>query len=525
MNRLSLVLLSIWILRLDATAQQLVAWPGGDICTSEQLDYDLVFEDQFDGDRLDTTVWQRYLPCPYASGDSCLWSRTHCLEKDCNEVQIYRDDNVTVSDGLCHLAVRKEKTKWQGVKRKYTSGMIYSKAAYRRYGRYEIRCDIPDGNAYWPAFWVYGSTTEIDIAEYGGDTDRYQIGVHKWLHRGSLDPYLDEVVSTKELTKGMHVYAVEYEPYRTKFYLDDELVRVLHKYSTLDGKPVRDCGYLAPQILIENYPYPKAGNPLHIIVNVALWYWADKRRFDFESDTLRIDYIRYYERAYPCLYSNEVLTITKDTDITWPRTFRNVVVTDGATLTLRAPDFHFDSAGSIDILAGGTVILQGTTLSSCEESIPWRGITVRQGGSLQLEKATLTSATEAIRLPSGAGSQTLVSDGKSQITNSQVGISVSASADTLHLSDTLTIAHCSTALQTLGTKVPHSPLLQLIDNDTIHVTGTPAEATYAPWQQVLVDVQRPLGSRSIPTTAPVWTSDELQTGVLELLLFMRRSLP
>ena len=47
----------------------------------------------------------------------------------------------------------------------FTSGMIFSKDLFGE-GIFEIRCKIPSGEDYWPAFWLFGDGGELDIFEF-----------------------------------------------------------------------------------------------------------------------------------------------------------------------------------------------------------------------------------------------------------------------------------------------------------------------------------------------------------------------
>lgn len=50
----------------------------------------------------------------------------------------------------------------------WRTGMLYSKAIHEyNYGKFEIRCKLPKGKGFWPAFWLWngGAAGEIDIIE------------------------------------------------------------------------------------------------------------------------------------------------------------------------------------------------------------------------------------------------------------------------------------------------------------------------------------------------------------------------
>ncbi len=120
-------------------------------------EYQLVWEDNFDGTTLNTNNWT--------------------IEVNGNgggnqELQYYTDrtKNVRVEDGCLVLEAHREE--YQG--KQYTSGRIISKNKQDfTYGKMEARLKVPKGKGTWPAFWMlgYGSWPrcgEIDIMEHVG---------------------------------------------------------------------------------------------------------------------------------------------------------------------------------------------------------------------------------------------------------------------------------------------------------------------------------------------------------------------
>lgn len=129
--------------------------------TSE--DWKLVWEDNFDGDSLNMENWNY---------------ETHEPGWVNNELQEYTDstDNIYVKDGELVLKAMKEETENGD---KYTSGKVTTqKKRDYKYGRFEARIKVPEGQGLWPAFWMmptdeslYGSWPrcgEIDIMEVLG---------------------------------------------------------------------------------------------------------------------------------------------------------------------------------------------------------------------------------------------------------------------------------------------------------------------------------------------------------------------
>jgi beta-glucanase (GH16 family) len=124
-------------------------------------DYKLVFHDEFNGDKLDTSKWYTFYPYgPVSQPDSCAFCRTHV------SANIYRDENCILENGILKLKTDKIKGDWFGRSFDYTSGLVHSKQQFRTYSKYEIRCKLPKGKQQWPAFWIFGWNTEIDIFEF-----------------------------------------------------------------------------------------------------------------------------------------------------------------------------------------------------------------------------------------------------------------------------------------------------------------------------------------------------------------------
>lgn len=117
--------------------------------------YKLSFEDNFDGDKLDETKWER---CPE-------WKR--------QDLNCYWDDDMSYLDGEGNLILE---TRFDPTN-KYLCGAVRSKGKFEQaYGFFEIRCTVNTVPGYWTAFWLMGETvsdeteggvngTEIDIME------------------------------------------------------------------------------------------------------------------------------------------------------------------------------------------------------------------------------------------------------------------------------------------------------------------------------------------------------------------------
>lgn len=164
-----------------------------------QCNYDpwiTVFEDHFEGNALDKSRW--VLP-----NQGVIRNFDHSKEKQWyantgHSPSLPIENNVQINNGILHLISNRESTPIIGTyvvdwntnpwtyateSFSYTSGEIDSKYKFG-YGWYEIRCKIPTGKGFWPAFWIYGENSsgvnnEIDIFEFwDNNTNNQNMSVH-----------------------------------------------------------------------------------------------------------------------------------------------------------------------------------------------------------------------------------------------------------------------------------------------------------------------------------------------------------
>ncbi|MCL2603876.1 MAG: family 16 glycosylhydrolase [Defluviitaleaceae bacterium] len=263
----------------------------------------LVWSDEFDGDALDLGVWE------VMTGTGAQFGLTGWGN---DEAQYYHADNVTVADGMLRIEARSENrsSPTEG-RRSYTSGRIRStgtpgigEGVSFLYGRVEARIKLPAGNGMWPAFWMlptdspYGGWPmggEIDIMEAMG---RFPGRSSSAIHFGTEWPgntYTHNVYNFPEgqSITDFNVYAVEWEPGRIRFYVNDTLTW------TQTGWWSRHPDEEA------NFPFPAPfDQPFHILLNLAVGGGFDPQgsqnmnTFDFPA-AMYVDYVRVYEAIRP----------------------------------------------------------------------------------------------------------------------------------------------------------------------------------------------------------------------------------
>lgn len=258
--------------------------------------WELVFEDNFDGNSLDKTKWN----------STYNWGPTHNHRAYCAE------ENVIVSDGTLKLkGEHKKHPKAAGKTAKfnnkeipvdYTSGAIDTKNHFEfKYGYLEGRFKAPSQSGTWPAFWTLqdGWPPEIDVLEIPASRKQHHYYLHytdpswysehgsAWDHEASFGGHKDDNV---DRSAGFHNYAVEWDANTLSFYFDDK----------------KFASYSRPTEI-------KQLSKQYIIVNLAIGGWAgddidinENNIAYFESDWVRVwqakpatpDTVRFYSMAF-----------------------------------------------------------------------------------------------------------------------------------------------------------------------------------------------------------------------------------
>ncbi len=148
-----------------------------------------------------------------------------------NELEFYtsRTNNSWIEDGQLVIEARREDFE----RRNFTSARLLTrgKGAWT-YGRFEARIKLPRGQGVWPAFWLLGTNIslvnwpacgEIDIMEnIGKEPDTVHGTVHGPGYSGGKGIGAPvKLPSRAAISDEFHVFAVECEPDRITWFLDD----------------------------------------------------------------------------------------------------------------------------------------------------------------------------------------------------------------------------------------------------------------------------------------------------------------
>lgn len=222
--------------------------------------WELVFEDDFNGQTLDERTWATQFP----------WGRDR---SSVGELQYYAPDAFSVDSGKLNIHARPSSNGTHA----YDSGLISTHNSFSpEYGRFEIRCKVPRGKGLWPAFWLLPLDTswppEIDVFEIlGQETDRVHLTAH-WSEGGEHRQRGTEFAGP-DFSEQFHTFAVEWSADKMVWYVDGV------KRHEVTGK--------SPQ------------GPMYLLANMAVggpWPGAPDANTPFPA-TFTIDYIRGYAAA------------------------------------------------------------------------------------------------------------------------------------------------------------------------------------------------------------------------------------
>lgn len=289
--------------------------------TSPVDDWQLVWSDEFAGNRIDPNKWNIEVNCRGGGNQ---------------EQQCYTDspENAFVSDGTLKIVALPAD---EDAELPYTSARLNSRhKGDFKYGRIEVRAKMPRGQGSWPAVWmmptdeVYGGwpkSGEIDIVEavnLGTLTEEgeQETRVYGTLHYGRDAP--NNSSSGKAYTlpnganpaDGFHTYAIEWQEGEIRWYVDGYLYQTQtqslpRRNSRGELIGLRHRGWFAEffnqatgdlEVVYGPQPFDQR---FHLLLNLAVGgNWPENvNELGIDADafangqTFEIDYVRVYECA------------------------------------------------------------------------------------------------------------------------------------------------------------------------------------------------------------------------------------
>lgn len=149
------------------------------------------------------------------------------------ELQIYMDEAYlglgvnpfSIQDGVLNIHADNASAEVQAATGyDYTSGMLSSKGSFTQtYGYFEIKCEMPQGQGTWPAFWMLPADgswpPELDVVEaLGSDTSTMFMTAHSNSTGEHTKTGFTSWVG--DVSAGMHTYGVLWTPEELVWYVD-----------------------------------------------------------------------------------------------------------------------------------------------------------------------------------------------------------------------------------------------------------------------------------------------------------------
>jgi beta-glucanase (GH16 family) len=215
-------------------------------------DWELTFRDEFDGDKLDRSVWDVESAAP-GHIQSSRWP-----------------ENVVVKDGFCRFLTRKE----QRGGKDWTSGSIWTKTFKQQEGFFEARLKIGAASGLNNAFWLMTQNKKTDPVHFEIDVceahypDKVPMNLHNWA--GEHWAKSKTWDAPMDLSKDFHVYGLEWDDKDLVWYFDGKEIRRLKHTICKDAATVR--------------------------LSTAVFPWAGKITDALDGASMDVDWVRIYKR-------------------------------------------------------------------------------------------------------------------------------------------------------------------------------------------------------------------------------------
>ena len=217
-------------------------------------------------------------------GDSDSWKTTLGIFKQDRtiasnkEAEFYSDSTVgvnpfSVSNGILSIEAAPTDPSTNPLHLPYTSGILtIARSFSQTYGYFEARMKMPEGQGFWPAFWLLpedGSwPPEIDVIEvHGHNTTNAHVTVHSTV-RGHSQKGFD--IRVDDMSEDFHVFGVNWQSDKIEWFID--------------GKEVAQVA--TP---------PEMHSPMYMLVNLAVGNtgsWPGKYDASEPTVELQVDYVR-----------------------------------------------------------------------------------------------------------------------------------------------------------------------------------------------------------------------------------------
>ncbi len=273
--------------------------------------WQLIWEDNFDGNSLDSTKWIHDIGTGSQYG---MWGWGN------GELQFYQSQNTTIDSGIATITVKEELNgivdSW-GNSSYYSSSKITTKGTFDfRYGKVEARIKTIDGQGFWPAFWMlptgggWPCDGEIDIMEQWGNnyftnstTGSAHLGNCPYSQSTHFYQNFSMYISSGSFADDFHTYSIIWTEDTIKWLVDENEVFYItpDSYTSIPSQSF----------------WPFNSNQWYLMINLAISQSGPNANTVLPNQ-MEIDYVRVYQEN---LTSTNV--VSKDNAMVFPNPASN----------------------------------------------------------------------------------------------------------------------------------------------------------------------------------------------------------
>ena len=261
--------------------------------------WQLIWEDDFNGNSLDSTKWAHDLGTGTQYG---LWGWGN------GELQYYQSQNTTFDNGIATIIVKEEPAglvdSW-GNTSYFSSSKLTTKGIFDfRYGKVEARIKSIDGEGFWPAFWLLPTSGgwpcdgEIDIMEQWGNnyltnntTGAAHLGDCPYSQSTHFYQNFSMYISSGSFADDFHTYSIIWTVDTIKWLVDENEVFYItpDSYTSIPSQSF----------------WPFNSNQWYLMINLAISQSGPNANTVFPNQ-MEIDYVRVYQENATSITDNSV---------------------------------------------------------------------------------------------------------------------------------------------------------------------------------------------------------------------------
>jgi beta-glucanase (GH16 family) len=256
-------------------------------CYTYSQNWNLIWNDEFNGSELDTTKWIHEIGTGSQYG-LYGWGNS--------ELQYYQPQNTIIDSGYAKIIAMEEPN---GIIDSWNTAYYYSSSKITtmglhdfKYGKIQAKIKTVDGEGFWPAFWMLPTNGswpcdgEIDIMEQWGNsglthttTGAAHVGLCPFSQGQHAYNSFQNSLSSGSYADDFHIYEIRWDVGYIAWYIDGVQVY-----------------FLTPSMFPSQYTWPFDSNNWYLMLNLAITSSGPNSNTIFPSQIL-VDWVRVYENV------------------------------------------------------------------------------------------------------------------------------------------------------------------------------------------------------------------------------------